>query len=60
MTKTTFCYYKNILYYKKINMFSTNYFVVGVAETGGLLIVADLFPPGNDVIANFIMTNNGS
>ena len=42
-------------------MFSTNdYFVVGVAETGGLLIVAALFPPGNDVIAVFIMTNNGS
>ena len=60
MTKTTFCRYKNILYFKKINIISTNYFVVGVAETGGLLTVADLFQTGNDVIAVFIMTNNGS
>ena len=48
-TKTTFCclYLHSVAKYtycKKINMISTNYFVVGVTETGGLLI----------------MTNNGS
>ena len=41
-------------------MIQPSYSFFGVADIGGLLTVAVLFPPGNDVIIVFIMTNNGS